>query len=58
MATEYKKYLATEILNEERTVSLNKSLKRQDKVLILFQITYRLLSRAMKVHVNVAKEWV
>lgn len=35
MATEYKKYLATEILNEERTVSLNESSNRQDKVLII-----------------------
>lgn len=56
MATEYKKYLATEILNEERTVSMNESSKGRIRVLIIDQITYRLLSRAMKVHVNIAKE--
>lgn len=37
---EYKKYLAQQLLTEDKLV------------------TYRLLSRALKVHVNTAKEYV
>lgn len=51
---EYKKYLADQILSEEKIVSCN----ARSEVWIdtnASQVTYRSLSRALKTHVNTAK---
>lgn len=52
---DYKMYLASSILTEDKVVCV---CLRVDilKGLTGLQITYRLLSRALKVHVNVGKE--
>jgi hypothetical protein len=55
MATDYKTYLAANVLNDDKTVGIISGLF-STFLLSCIQVHYRLLSRAMKVHVNVAKE--
>ena len=52
---EYKKYLADRLLSEEQPVSIVRSYYLNTKAKLV-QVTYRLLSRALDVHVNTAKE--
>ncbi|KAK7417053.1 CDC27 protein [Neonectria punicea] len=52
---EHKKFLSDRLLSEERPVRIPKN-RLPDPELIRLQITYRLLSRALDVHVNTAKE--
>jgi hypothetical protein len=52
---DYKMYLASSILTEDKVVRVCLGVGIL-KGLTSLQITYRLLSRALKVHVNVAKE--
>ncbi len=52
---DYKMYLASSILTEDKVVCVSHVVDVL-KGLTSLQITYRLLSRALKVHVNVAKE--
>lgn len=54
MAQNYTEYLAINVLNEQQLVSLD-----ADAVVDVtdaFQISYRSLSRALKVHSNLAKQ--
>ncbi|KAK7431389.1 CDC27 protein [Neonectria magnoliae] len=52
---EHKKFLSDRLLSEERPVRTPNN-RPLDSELIQLQITYRLLSRALDVHVNTAKE--
>jgi hypothetical protein len=52
---DYKMYLASRILTEDKVVCVYLGVGIL-KGLTGLQITYRLLSRALKIHVNVAKE--
>lgn len=57
MASDYGTYLAANILNEDRIVHHANPTFSSDSVYAnVRQVTYRLLSRALKVHVNIAKE--
>lgn len=58
---EHKKFLADRLLSEERPVRRSPHCYWRDEELATsnrLQITYRLLSRALDVHVNTAKECV
>jgi hypothetical protein len=52
---EYKRYLATEILNEGHVVRAYFG-KQTPIANLTSQVTYRSLSRALKVHANLAKQ--
>jgi len=54
MVARFQDYLAAQVLNEGNIVSLLKSL--QITLIEHLKINYRLLSRALKVHGNTAKE--
>lgn len=54
---DYKTYLATNILTEDKTVDYSYILRTQKICLTAIKVSYRLLSRALKVHVNTAKEY-
>jgi hypothetical protein len=54
MAPDYKTYLAAQILSEEGVVCYSFDVVMA--ALMPLQITYRLLSKALKVHVNSAKQ--
>jgi hypothetical protein len=58
MRSDYREYLAANILSEDRAVSFITPRIPKIIVLIIGQVMYRLLSRALKVHVNTAKEYV
>ncbi|KAL8816703.1 MAG: hypothetical protein Q9191_008284 [Dirinaria sp. TL-2023a] len=53
MAQDYKQWLAAEVVSESKIVRHQKS--NYNTVLINLQVTYRMLSRELKVHVNAAK---
>lgn len=52
----YKEYLAARVISENRPVCFR--LQHWASDAHSSQVTYRLLSRALKVHVNVAKQYV
>lgn len=58
MASDYGTYLAANILNEDRIVNImpTQLFSSSPVYTNVCQVTYRLLSRALKVHVNIAKE--
>jgi hypothetical protein len=55
MAQDYTEYLAANVLNEAQVVSIVK-VDYSKMCADTRQVTYRLLSRAIKVHVNLAKQ--
>lgn len=57
MAVNYKRYLAENVLSERRVVRIIHT-HAIVKILTAGQVTYRLLSRALKVHSNLAKQSV
>ena len=56
MAQDYMKYLAVNVLNEERLVGCS-MVQRRWRLTALNQVTYRALSRALKIHGNLAKKY-
>ena len=54
---DYKKFLAEQILTEDKVVCVTFP-SPEIPTLTRGQVSYRLLSRAMKVHVNTAKQYV
>jgi DNA polymerase delta subunit 3 len=56
MAVDYKRYLAENVLSERRTVSTIMYPNMTFMLLISVQVTYRLLSLALRVHSNLAKQ--
>lgn len=55
MAEEAKQFLAVNVLNEERTVRFRDAVFLS---LLTIQVSYRTLSRALKIHANLAKQYV
>lgn len=57
---DYKKYLAENVLNERRTVrpylQCQHGIQRSKLTSRLLQVTYRSLSRALRVHCTLAKQ--
>lgn len=54
MAVDYKRFLAENVLSERRTVCFRFLLSAV--CMLILQVTYRLLSRALRVHCNLAKQ--
>ena len=52
----YTKYLVDNVLSEDKTVRLLADTPVMTMVSDSLQVTYRLLSRALKVHANTAKQ--
>jgi DNA polymerase delta subunit 3 len=57
MADTYKEYLAARVLNDSRPVTIP-LLTNNGTNTHFSKVTYRLLSRALKVNVNIAKQYV
>lgn len=55
---DFKNHLADQILSEEKIVSLVSFQEYTNNVSNVLQVTYRALSRALRVNVNVAKQYV